>query len=109
KGRKAWSCALKARNTVRDTHPAEADAASAIANSSPCNVSATTEPSAVETATAKSAAATTTMTSRPCDGTERHGCDANYQSNNLSNFHTLKLDRVSLGSYCVSAGYCGAT
>jgi hypothetical protein len=47
--RKTWSCALKARNTTGNVHPAKTDAATAIADSA-CGASASTEPTAVETA-----------------------------------------------------------
>jgi hypothetical protein len=60
KCRKTWSCALKARNTTGNVHPAKTDAATAIADSA-CGASASTEPAAVETAAAETCS-TATMT-----------------------------------------------
>ena len=75
---------------------------------------------AVETTTAGVPATATTKTttksstsaavpSRPCYGTERHGCDANEQINYLFYFHALKFDRATLDSYRASAGFWDAT
>ena len=57
KCRKAWPCPLKVGNTTRNTHPAKADAATAVANST-CDVSATIEPATVESATAQTSTST---------------------------------------------------
>ena len=64
----AWPRALKVRSTISGAHSAKADATSAGANST-CGDSATAECAAVP--------------SRPCYGTERHGCDAGYHPNGL--------------------------
>ena len=76
---------------------------------------------AVKTTTAGVPATATTKTtttksstsaavpSRRCDGTERHGCDANEQINYLFYFHALKFDRAILDSYRASAGFWDAT
>src|SRR6266496_3491352 len=95
KRREARPCTLKVRSTTSTAHSAKADATSAGANST-CDDSATAEHAAVETTAAEVTAATkatatarvatttestTTVPSRPCYGIERHGCDANYQSN----------------------------
>jgi hypothetical protein len=58
-------------------------------------VSATTEPTAgviAAAATTKSSSTTAVVPSRPCYWTERHGCDANYQSNYFFYFHAFKFD-----------------
>jgi hypothetical protein len=94
--REARPCTLKVRSTTSTAHSAKADATSAGANST-CDDSATVEHAAVETTAAEVTAAskatatarvaatttesTTTVPSGPCYGIERHGCDANYQSN----------------------------
>jgi hypothetical protein len=98
--REARPCTLKVRSTTSTAHSAKADAAPARASST-WNGYATAECAAMETtaaqvtattkatATARVAAttkptateSTTTVPSRPCYGIERHGCDANDQSN----------------------------
>jgi hypothetical protein len=94
--REARPCTLKVRSTTSTAHSAKADATSAGANPT-CDDSATAEHAAVETTAAEVTAATkatvparvaatttestTTVPSGPCYGIERHGCDANYQSN----------------------------
>jgi hypothetical protein len=101
KRREAGSRAFKGGSTTSTAHSAKADATSAGANST-CDDSATAECAATETTAAEVTAAakatatarvaattkptatespTTTLPSRPCYGIERHGCDANYQSN----------------------------
>ena len=77
KRRKAWSCALKAWNPPRNVHAAKADAASAIANFA-SHGSVTMKATAAMEAAAARVTTTTTVASRPCYGTYRHGCDANY-------------------------------
>jgi hypothetical protein len=69
----------------------------------PAEVTATTKPTATESSTSAA------MPSRPCYGTQRHGRDAYYQSNYLSNSHVLKFGRALLAGDCASAGFCGAT
>jgi len=54
----------------------------------PCtSTSASGVPTTTKTTTAKSS--TTAVRSSPRNGTERHGCDANYQTDYLFNFHVL--------------------
>ena len=92
KRRETRSCALKVPRATWAAHAAKAHATSAGANTT-CELSVTMEPTALETAATEVAAATATKStttavpSRPCYGTERHGCDANYQTNYLSYFH----------------------
>src|SRR5437773_1427314 len=87
KRRKARSCALKVPSATYATHATEADATSSGANTA-CDLSATMEPTpALEAAPTKVTAATTptkpttTVSGRPRYGSDRQGCDANYQSN----------------------------
>jgi hypothetical protein len=101
KRREAGSRAFKGGSTTSTAHSAKADAAPARASST-WNGYATAECAAMETTAAEVTAATkatatarvaattkptatesttTTVPSRPCYGIERHGCDANYQSN----------------------------
>jgi hypothetical protein len=86
KCRKTWSCALKARNTTGNVHPAKTDAATAIADFA-CDASASTEPAAVKTAAAETSS-TTSMTGSyerlACDGKKK---DAN-QTKCCFRFHT---------------------
>ena len=108
------SRALKVRNTIWHAHSAKADATSTAANSM-CDLSATMQPTCLEAATpvetttagpctstsasgvpATAATKTTTtessstaaVASCPCCGTQRHECDASYQTDCLSDFHT---------------------
>ncbi len=60
--RKTWSCALKARNTTGNVHPAKTDAATAIADSAR-DASANTEPTAVETAATETSSTAATSCS----------------------------------------------
>jgi hypothetical protein len=95
KRREARSCALKAPSATWAAHAAKADATSAGANTT-CDLSATMEPTAVETAATATKSTTTTVSSRRCYGTNRHGCDANYQSNYLFYFHIASSVRACL-------------
>jgi len=76
-------------HTTRHPHATEADAPSAIANSNRdvtfAAASAVESATASVTASAKSPA--TTVVTCPCYRTERHDCDANYQTNYYLNFH----------------------
>ena len=85
KRREARSCPFKVPSATWAARAAKADAASTGANTT-CNLSVTVEPTALKTAAATKST-TTAVPSRPCYGTERHGCDANYQTNYLSYFH----------------------
>jgi hypothetical protein len=69
------------------------------------DVAATKSATTDVTATTKST--TTAVPSRPCYGTERHGCDANYQSNYLSYFHISTFRRALPVSDCASARFRG--
>ncbi len=60
--RKTWSCAVKARNTTGNVHPAKTDAATAIADSAR-DASSTTEPTAVETAATETSSTAATSCS----------------------------------------------
>ena len=61
------------------------------------------------TATTTESSTSAAVPSRPCYGTERHGCDANEQINYLFYFHVFKFDLALLASDCATAGFCGAT
>src|SRR6266496_2177494 len=78
KRREARPCTLKVRSTTSTAHSAKADATSTGANST-CDAAATKATATARVATTTES--TTTVPSRPCYGIERHGCDANYQSN----------------------------
>jgi hypothetical protein len=101
--REARPCTLKGRSTTSTAHSAKADAASAGTSSAwdgyataeraametttpaevtaatkataTARVTATTKPTATESSTSAA------MPSRPCHGTERHGCYTDYQRN----------------------------
>ena len=106
KGGEARSRALKVRNTIWHAHSAKADATSAAANST-CNWPATVRRTAVETTTTTVTAAA--VPSSKCYGTERHGCDPDYQSNYLLYFHAFEFDLALLGRDSASAGFYSAT
>jgi hypothetical protein len=59
------------------------------------------------TAAAATKSTTTTVSGRPCYGCERHGCDANYQSNYLSLFHISTFRRALPASDCAFARFYG--
>jgi hypothetical protein len=106
KRREASSCALKVPSAISTADAAKADATSAD-TSTTGTLSVTMEPTALETAAIKST--TTAVPSRPCYGTERHGCDANYQINYLSCFHAFTFSRDLPGTYCAFARFCDVT
>jgi hypothetical protein len=60
-------------------------------------------------ATTTESSSTAAVASCPCCGTQRHECDADYQSNYLLYFHAFKFDLALLASDSASAGFCGAT
>jgi len=103
KRRKARSCALKVSSATYATHATEANATSSDANTAR-DLSAAMEPTpALEAAPTKVTAATTTkptttVSGRPRYGSDRQGCDANYQSNCLLNFHTSRSVAPSLAA-----------